>query len=137
MEVTSDDIQEYDESAPTSAETETATFALGCFWGPDARFGSFDGVIRTRVGYAGGTTADPTYHDIGNHTEAVQLEYDPSEITYTTLLMIALESHDPRRQPSKRQYQHILFPTSSQKETVKTVLDSNGFDINSVATRIT
>ena len=136
MKVTPEDIKQYDESAPTPAETETATFALGCFWGPDARFGSLDGVIRTRVGYAGGTTADPTYHSLGDHTEAVQLEYDPSEVTYTALLMLALESHDPHRQPSKRQYQNIFFPTPSQKETVKTVLDSNGFDIDSVATRI-
>jgi peptide-methionine (S)-S-oxide reductase len=136
MKVTPEDIKQYDESAPTPAETETATFALGCFWGPDARFGSLDGVIRTRVGYAGGTTADPTYHSLGDHTEAVQLEYDPSEVTYTALLMLALESHDPHRQPSKRQYQNIFFPTPSQKETVNTVLDSNGFDLDSVATRI-
>lgn len=115
MEITPAGIEEYDESAPTPAQTETATFGLGCFWGPDARFGSVDGVIRTRVGYAGGTVEDPTYHDLGEHTEAVQVTYDPDKTTYTTLLMMALDSHDLHRQPAKRQYQNILFPTASQK----------------------
>ena len=49
--------------ASVPAQTETATFALGCFWAPDARFGSLDGVIRTRVGYAGGATESPTYYN--------------------------------------------------------------------------
>ena len=44
------------------ARIETATFALGCFWGPDSLFGSLPGVVRTRVGYAGGTKENPTYH---------------------------------------------------------------------------
>ena len=51
--------------------TQTATFALGSFWGPDARFGCHPGVVRTRVGYAGGTHPRPDgYHDLGDHTEA-------------------------------------------------------------------
>ena len=69
-----------DDAAPPSSATDTATFGLGCFWGPDARFGAMEGVVRTRVGYAGGTTPEPTYHDLGDHTEAVQVEYDPTVI---------------------------------------------------------
>ena len=61
---------------------ETATFALGCFWSPDAQFGIIEGVLRTRVGYAGGTTANPTYHNIGNHIEAVEIDFDRSQISY-------------------------------------------------------
>ena len=56
-----DSIPPIDASAP--AQTKTATFALGCFWAPDSIFGSLDGVVRTRVGYAGGTTENPTYHN--------------------------------------------------------------------------
>ena len=53
---------------PKLPETiETATFRLGCFWSPDAQFGVIQGVLRTRVGYAGGNTENPTYHNIGNH----------------------------------------------------------------------
>src|SRR6056297_2299392 len=65
---------EVDAEALAPTATETATFGMGCFWGPDARFGAMPGVVRTRVGYAGGTTPDPTYHDLGDHTEVVQIE---------------------------------------------------------------
>ncbi|MFB6175557.1 MAG: peptide-methionine (S)-S-oxide reductase, partial [Halobaculum sp.] len=74
-------------------------FATGGFWGPDAAFGAVDGVVRTRVGYAGGTEPDPTYHDIGGHTEAFQIDYDPDVISYTDLLSRIFERHDPRNQP--------------------------------------
>ena len=60
---------------------ETATFGMGCFWGPDARFGSLPGVIRTRVGYAGGTTPSPTYRQMGDHTETVEIDFDPTILT--------------------------------------------------------
>ena len=72
-------IRDYDERAPGRDETETATFGLGCFWGPDAQFGAMAGVVRTRVGYAGGTNPDPTYHALGDHTEVVQVDYDLDE----------------------------------------------------------
>ena len=55
---------------------------MGCFWGSEAAFGVARGVIRTKVGYTGGTTKNPTYRNIGDHTEAVELQYDPNEITY-------------------------------------------------------
>jgi len=64
MSLTVEAVRRYDDAAPDSDATETATVALGYFWGPDARFGAMDGVVRTRVGYAGGTTPDPTY---GSH----------------------------------------------------------------------
>jgi len=55
-------------------DTETATFALGCFWGPDASFGALEGVVRTRVGYAGGDKNNPTYKMIGDHTETIEID---------------------------------------------------------------
>jgi len=95
--------------ASVPAKTETATFALGCFWGPDSRFGGLDGVIRTRVGYAGGTTQSPTYHNLGDHTETIQIDYDPTQISYEQLLEIYWDSHNPAVQPWSRQYMSIVF----------------------------
>ena len=69
-----------DRAAPT--DTGQAAFALGCFWDPDARFGAVEDVVRTCVGYAGGTTAAPTYDDIGNHIETVRVEYAPEQCRY-------------------------------------------------------
>jgi peptide-methionine (S)-S-oxide reductase len=98
-----------DAAAPPSGATETATFGLGCFWGPDARFGAIEGVVRTRVGYAGGTTPEPTYHDLGDHTEVVQVEYDPSVVSYADLLDAFWSNHDPRATPRKRQYRNVIL----------------------------
>lgn len=88
---------------------ETATFALGCFWGPDARFGALDGVLRTRVGYAGGTTDQPTYKTMGDHMETLQLDYDPRVQPYTQLLELFFNSHSPYHAPWKRQYGSAIF----------------------------
>ncbi|MBN1191923.1 MAG: peptide-methionine (S)-S-oxide reductase [Dehalococcoidales bacterium] len=68
-----------------------------------------DGVIRTRVGYAGGTTDSPAYYNIGDHSETVQIDYDPAKISYTELLDIFWDSHSPVFQSWSRQYQSIIF----------------------------
>ena len=130
-------ITEYDRAAPDGDTTETATFGLGCFWGPDARFGAMDGVVRTRVGYAGGTTVDPTYHDLGDHTEVVRVEYDPERLGYADLLDIAFDAHDPDRQPAKRQYHGLLCPeTDAQREALSAYLDGIGRSPERIETRI-
>ncbi|ATW87310.1 peptide-methionine (S)-S-oxide reductase [Halohasta litchfieldiae] len=137
MSPTPTTIKQYDQQAPTREETETATFALGCFWGPDGRFGALDGVIRTRVGYAGGSKVDPTYHDLGEHTEAFQVDYDPTERSYRDLLDLAVRSHDLNRQSSNVQYQNILFvSTPEQAETVEGYLDARGLGRDGIETRI-
>lgn len=59
-----------------------ASFGMGCFWGGEAAFGVATGVIRTKVGYTGGKTKDPTYYNIGDHTETVELQFDPSLTNY-------------------------------------------------------
>jgi len=94
-------IREYDTQAPASEMTETATFGVGCFWGPDAQFGALDGVVCTRVGYAGGTKTDPTYHSLGDQTEVFQLDFDPDVISYSDLLA-RLPEPDPHSQTRKR-----------------------------------
>jgi peptide-methionine (S)-S-oxide reductase len=100
-------ISPIDASEPT--KTETATFALGWFWGPDSRFGSIRGVVRTRVGYAGGTTKNPTYYNLGDHTETIQIDYDPAQISYEELLDVFWDSHNPAQRPWSRQYMSIVF----------------------------
>jgi peptide-methionine (S)-S-oxide reductase len=104
---TSAPIPPIDASAP--AKTETATFALGCFWGPDAFFGITPGVVRTRVGYAGGTKKDPNYYDLSDHTETIQIDYDPARISYRQLLDIFWATHHPEQRSLSRQYKSIIF----------------------------
>lgn len=130
-------VREYDRNAPTSEETERATFGLGCFWGPDAAFGGLDGVVRTRVGYAGGTKADPTYHTLGDHTEVVQVDFDPDVTSYRDVVTEVFERHDPRHQTAKRQYQNVVLTESPrERELVEAVVADSGFDPDSVETRI-
>jgi peptide-methionine (S)-S-oxide reductase len=130
-------IRDFDERAPDSADTETATFALGCFWGPDARFGALDGVVRTRVGYAGGTKPDPSYHALGDHTEVFQVDYDPAVVSFTDLLDRVFRAHDPYNQPRKTQYQYVVFTASpAQRDALESYLVGAGFDPDAIETRI-
>jgi peptide-methionine (S)-S-oxide reductase len=66
-------------------------------------------VVRTRVGYAGGTQKDPTYYNLGDHTETIQIDYDPTKISYEELLAIFWDSHNPAQPPFSRQYKSIIF----------------------------
>jgi len=66
-------------------------------------------VVRTRVGYAGGTTRNPTYHNLGDHTESLEVVYDPSRISYGKLLEIFWSSHDPASRTWSRQYMAAVF----------------------------
>lgn len=99
-------------------ETETASFALGCFWGPDASFGALEGVVRTRVGYAGGTTEGPTYKMIGDHTETIEIDYDPEVISYRELLEIFFDSHNPYSQAYSRQYASLILYNNSEQQQI-------------------
>lgn len=65
--------------------------------------------MRTRVGYAGGTTKDPTYHNLGDHTETIQIDYDPAQVSYEELLDVFWSSHFPVQQSWSRQYMSIVF----------------------------
>jgi peptide-methionine (S)-S-oxide reductase len=78
---------------------ETALFGLGCFWGAERKFWELDGVYVTAVGYAGGSTPNPTYEEVCSgrtgHTEAVLVVFDPERIGYDDLLKVFWESHNP------------------------------------------
>lgn len=66
-------------------------------------------MIRTRVGYAGGIKANPTYHDLGDHSETIQIDYDPAQISYQEQLNVFWSSHSPTARPWSRQYASIIF----------------------------
>ncbi len=79
-------------------------------------------MIRTTAGYTGGREPDPTYRSLGDHTEAVEVEYDPARISYRDLLAIFWESHDPGSQAWSRQYRNAVFFRSPEQE--RAVLES-------------
>lgn len=78
---------------------QRATFGAGCFWGVEAAFREIDGVVKTRVGYTGGLTRDPTYKQVRDqathHAEAVEIWFDPAKVTYRQLLDTFWRLHDP------------------------------------------
>lgn len=104
-----------DNSSPS--KVEVATFSLGCFWSPDAKFGAISGVINTRVGYAGGKKPNPTYYSLGKHTETVQIRYNPEKISYENLLEIFWNSHDPTLSKVNTQYKSIIFYHGENQKT--------------------
>jgi peptide-methionine (S)-S-oxide reductase len=108
-----------------STKMEKATFGGGCFWGVEATFRQLKGVTATAVGYEGGSLADPTYRDVCSHktghAEVVQVEYDPSRITYEQLLDVFWKNHDPttrnRQGPDVgAQYRSVVFYHSPQQK---------------------
>ncbi|MDD1711004.1 MAG: peptide-methionine (S)-S-oxide reductase, partial [Methanoregulaceae archaeon] len=73
-------------------------------------------MIRTRVGYAGGDSVNPTYHDIDGHSETIQIDYDPTLISYEGLLGVFWDSHNPTTPSLSRQYMSIIFyPNEEQR----------------------
>ena len=78
---------------------QTATFAMGCFWGAERKFWEEAGVYTTAVGYAGGFTRNPTYSEVCSgstgHTEAVLVVFDPARTSYERMLQVFWENHDP------------------------------------------
>ncbi|GAB1645145.1 peptide-methionine (S)-S-oxide reductase MsrA [Krasilnikovia sp. MM14-A1259] len=84
---------------PWPAGYETAVFGMGCFWGAERIFWRLPGVHSTSVGYAGGTTPNPTYEEVCSgmtgHAEVVQVVYDPAKISYEQVLKTFWENHDP------------------------------------------
>jgi peptide-methionine (S)-S-oxide reductase len=101
---------------------ETAVFGLGCFWGAERKFWQLPGVYSTAVGYAGGFTPNPTYEEtctaLTGHAEVVLVVFDPTKVSYETLLKTFWESHDPTqgmRQGNDMgsQYRSAIYTTTA------------------------
>ena len=111
---------------------EIAILGLGCFWGPEIKFSKLDGIIKTEVGYCGGSSKETTYKEVctgnTNHAEVVKLDFDPEIISYEKILDFFFEIHDPTTLNSQgpdfgTQYRsEIFYLTDSQKATAKEVL---------------
>lgn len=81
-------------------------------------------MVRTRVGYTGGTKKNPTYHNLGDHTESIQIDYDPAQISYEKLLEVFWQSHDPCRPAYSRQYMTAVFyHNAAQKKLAEQTRD--------------
>ena len=78
-----------------SNDNERAVFAGGCFWGMQDLIRKLPGVLGTRVGYTGGDIPNATYPNHGNHAEAIEILFDPEEMTYRRLLEFFFQIHDP------------------------------------------
>src|SRR3989440_7917361 len=84
---------------PFPEGSERALFGMGCFWGAERKFWELDGVYTTAVGYAGGSTRNPSYREVCSgrtgHAEVVLVVYDPKRVSYADLLRTFWENHDP------------------------------------------
>lgn len=129
---------------------EKATFGAGCFWGVEATFRKVPGVVSASVGYSGGSAKDPTYRDVcsGNtgHAEVIDVEFDPSKVSYEELLDVFWNIHDPttlnRQGPDVgTQYRAAIFFHTPEQEDLavasKEKLQGSGRYTKPIVTEIT
>uniref|UniRef100_A0A0R3RS23 peptide-methionine (S)-S-oxide reductase n=1 Tax=Elaeophora elaphi TaxID=1147741 RepID=A0A0R3RS23_9BILA len=98
---------------------QRAYLGMQCFWGAESTFAKLDGVLATRVGYAGGTTMSPDYDNIGDHTEITEVQFDEKIISYDQILNYFWRNHDPTRVHKKQYKSAILYINDQQKEAAK------------------
>jgi peptide-methionine (S)-S-oxide reductase len=136
-------------STKKMSELSKAYFASGCFWCVVAIFESVKGVEEAVSGYAGGTKENPTYQEVGggltNHTEAVEVYYDPEVVSYASLLKVYYGSHNPttvngQRPDFGKQYRSMILYTNEMEKTAaqnfKKALDAEGTYSEPIATEI-
>jgi peptide-methionine (S)-S-oxide reductase len=133
-----------------SGDLETATFGTGCFWCTEAIFESLIGVEKAESGYSGGPVKNPTYKAVCSgstgHAEVIQISYDPTQITFTELLEVFWQTHDPTTLNKQgydegTQYRSAIFYHSEEQkelaEEFKAKLDAEGAFENKIVTEIT
>lgn len=119
--------------------SEKVTLGMGCFWSPDALFGHLPGVIRTCVGYAGGTSPNPTYRELGDHSETVEIDFDPETITFEQILDVFWNNHNPMNinDYKGRQYRSLVFYRGDkQKEAIQRVKERQEYEKGKLETEI-
>jgi len=114
---------------------EIAVLALGCFWGPEIKFGKLEGITKTEVGYCGGNSATTTYEKVcsgsTNHAEVVKLEFDPKKISYEKILEYFFEIHDSTTLNAQgpdigTQYRsEIFYLNENQMKTAIKIIEEN------------
>ena len=119
---------------------EIAVLALGCFWGPEKKYGQLEGIYRTEVGYCGGNSPNTNYREVctgtTNHAEAVKLEFDPKVITYEQIIKRFFEFHDPTTLNSQgpdfgTQYRsEIFYLNEEQKNIAQKVIDEENLKLS-------
>ena len=132
------------------AKSEIATLGGGCFWCVEAVFQRIEGVISVKPGYAGGNVKNPTYKQIctgsTGHAEVAKIEFDPSKITYSQILNVFWQSHDPttlNRQGNDvgTQYRSVIFFHNESQEEIakksKIDADKSGYWDNEIVTEVT
>ena len=112
---------------------EIAVLALGCFWGPEIKFGKLEGITKTEVGYCGGNSNSTTYEKVcsgdTNHAEVVKLEFDPKKISYEKILQYFFEFHNPTTLNSQgpdigTQYRsEIFYINELQMKTAEKIIE--------------
>ncbi|WP_455912966.1 peptide-methionine (S)-S-oxide reductase MsrA [Pseudomonas syringae] len=106
-----------------TTHTETALLAGGCFWGMQDLLRRYPGVVSTRVGYSGGDVDNATYRNHGTHAEAIEIVFDPEQISYRQILEFFFQIHDPstpNRQGNDRgvSYRSAIFYLNDQQKAV-------------------
>ena len=119
---------------------EIAVLALGCFWGPEKKYGQLDGIYRTEVGYCGGNSPKTNYREVctgtTNHAEAVKLEFDPKVISFEKIIKKFFEFHDPTTLNSQgpdfgTQYRsEIFYLNDEQKKTAQKIIDEENIKLS-------
>jgi peptide-methionine (S)-S-oxide reductase len=105
--------------------TETILLGMGCFWSPEALFGHLPGVLRTRVGFAGGVHPSPTYRKLGDHTETVEIQYDPEIVPLESILTVFWSSHRPANINEYKGAQYkslVLYRDESQHQVIQEMM---------------